>query len=141
MPTLPQADDVGGEARDVVHPAERPVLSASALEEDRDAPLNVNHRAIAKLDYAADAGVQVGEGRLRARHVVGGAGVEDSPNGLPLMPIAELNEEMIFLELDGECLTGVAEHTGGDCWGELDGLTSVVASISMDSSTSPALAS
>jgi len=76
------------------------MFPALVLEQDGAAPLDADDRAVAELDCAPDAGVELGESRSRARHVVGGARVEDPSGRLSLVLVAQLDEEPALVEVD-----------------------------------------
>jgi hypothetical protein len=131
---LPQADDVHGEAQDVMHPLERLVLSVLALEEDGVAPLDADHLAVAKLHHVVDAVVELGEGRAHSGHVIGGDRVKDPCGGPPLTPVAQLDKQL-------HSHRGGSERAAAAMW-RAPGrkkkvvLTLAVATISMSSSSS-----
>jgi hypothetical protein len=55
------------------------VLTTFAAEDNCSTPFHVHHRPVPKLDHAADAGVELGEGTVGTSHVIGGPGVDDPP--------------------------------------------------------------
>jgi hypothetical protein len=59
---LTEADDVGGEPRDEVHPRQREMLPGFPFEQDGAGAFNSDLRPVAKLDEAADRRVDVDEG-------------------------------------------------------------------------------
>jgi hypothetical protein len=85
---LATADDIGGEARDVVGIVESLVRSVHAGEEDGAAAFDLHNGAVAEPHRADDAGVDIREGLLDASHVVGGPHVEDPLLGVSLSPVS-----------------------------------------------------
>jgi hypothetical protein len=59
---LPDANEVGVEARDVVDSVEAAVLPVLVGEQHHPAPLNLDHRAVPETHRADDAAVELGEG-------------------------------------------------------------------------------
>lgn len=84
----------------MIHPLECLVLAVLAFEQNGAAPFNADDRAISELDGAVNPRIQLGEGGSRTGHVVGGPRVEDPTCGLPLAPVAELNEELVLVDVD-----------------------------------------
>jgi hypothetical protein len=64
------------ELPDVVNTGECAVFSILAREDDGATPLYPDHRSVAKMDRAPDVDVELGEGSVRARHMVGHTSVD-----------------------------------------------------------------
>ena len=75
------------------------MLPVFACEQHRHAPFDPHDGVVTELNGARDTVIQVGEGRLGPRHMVGGLGVED-----PLFVVAVLLtklDEHLFTYLEG----------------------------------------
>ena len=92
---LAQADYVRAQARDVVHPRDRPMLAGLARQQNFSPTVDGDDGAITKLDAAADGRVELGKDCTITGHVVGRACVQ-IPHAVPgttapLMPEVNLN--------------------------------------------------
>ena len=97
---LPQTDNVCCQLGNVVHAGEHLVVTVLALEEDGPAALNGHDRAVSETDGSLHAGVDVGEGTTLPRHVICCPGVEDPPRGPASALVAELDEQLVLLQVD-----------------------------------------
>lgn len=97
---LTHADDVCLQLRDEIHVGEGAVLTVLTVEDDSPAALDPHHRAITKLDGATDGGIEIGEGGLGARHVVGRASVDHLPPVILLLLIIELGVHLLLDQMD-----------------------------------------
>jgi hypothetical protein len=96
---LSHADDVGGEARNVVDVVEGAVLAGLEGEEDRAIAFDVDDGAVAKADRARDARVDVDECSPGPGHMIGGPRVQNPAVGLWILFLTDSAEDFFLDEM------------------------------------------